>query len=633
MEQAATKGDIPKTMMDRLSVVIWDSEEPVKNKNKIVVKWNGYDETDGCISIFRYIEANKTALKEKYVNWIMQLGNSRINGITVEEHLRVEKDFSLWWMSLLVEKSIWKSPAIATALKIFALEEIILKYSPASVSLVSGNKKLQKVVKEMCAVLKKNYDYIYATRKNKHHLTLRGIYNNLPLLLKATIYFTTYILSHRPFRKMEKIKWNGGERNNIFFCSYFFNIDTHKAVRGEFLSFYWNQLHEIIREEGYTTNWLHLFVKNERIKTADQAINMVNCLNANSVRQGAHVFHDQYLSFGVMLETISSYLRVYIQKKKLNVKKAFIPTGASFSLWPVLKQDWYESIAGSVAINNLLLYAIFDKAMADMPYQHKGFYLFESQAWERAFIIAWRRHGHGKLFAVPHSTRSFWDLRFQNSIKETTASIPEADFITVNGDASRLIFLSEHFTPERLVPCEALRFGYLTQYKEAIKKNKIEKGRPVRLLVLGDYLGTETIRMLKQLERIVHSMPFPISFAVKPHPNHMLYPGDYPEIQLEVVTGQIGEILASFDIAYASNTTSAAVDAYFAGLKILVSLDADQLNVSPLVGIDDVFFISSDKVLLDALNRLYEQHANSRRTDDFFYLDPAFPQWKKLLRE
>ena len=632
MEETGTKRAFPENMLNKPRVVIWDSEEPVTDSDAIVVKWNGYEETDGSVSIFRYINDNKTALKEKYVGWIQQLGQFRVDGLTVEEHLRIEKDFSLWWMSLLVEKSIWKSPAIANAIKIFALEEIILKYSPATVSLVSGNPKLQKVVKDMCAVLQKDYDYKYTPRKSRRGLNLREIYDNLPLLLKAVIYFTVYILSHRPFRKMKKKEWHDGNRN-IFFCSYFFNIDQDRAAKGEFLSFYWHQLHEIIREAGYTTNWLQIYVKNERIKTAGQAVEMANRFNADSNRQGVHAFHDQYISSSVIRKTFSRYLRLYFLKKKLNVKAAFTPVGASFSLWPVLKQDWYESVAGAVAINNLLSHALFDKAMAEVPYQRKGFYLFESQAWERAFIAAWRRNGHGKLFAVPHSTRSFWDLRFQNSTTEMTASIPEADFIAINGNASRSVFLAEHYTPEKLVPCEALRFGHLMQYSSDVVKNGKKTGRPVRLLVLGDYLGIETVRILKQLERIAPHISFPVSFAVKPHPNHTVSGADYPGIVLEVVTGQIGEVLANFNIAYASNTTSAAVDAYLAGLKMLVSLDEDQLNVSPLVGNSDVFFVRSDKALLDALTNMSELQINDSRDVDFFYLDPAFSAWKKLVEE
>ena len=67
---------------------------------------------------------------------------------------------------------------------------------------------------------------------------------------------------------------------------------------------------------------------------------------------------------------------------------------------------------GSAAVINLLWIELFDQALRDAPRQDKGFYLCENQGWERAFIHAWRKHGHGELIAVPHATVRFWDLRY-----------------------------------------------------------------------------------------------------------------------------------------------------------------------------------------------------------------------------
>ena len=50
--------------------------------------------------------------------------------------------------------------------------------------------------------------------------------------------------------------------------------------------------------------------------------------------------------------------------------------------------------------------------MASLPRQRLGLYLCENQGWERIFIRAWRKHGHGKLIGVAHSTIGYWDMRY-----------------------------------------------------------------------------------------------------------------------------------------------------------------------------------------------------------------------------
>ena len=76
--------------------------------------------------------------------------------------------------------------------------------------------------------------------------------------------------------------------------------------------------------------------------------------------------------------------------------------------------------------------------------------------------------------------------------------------------------------------------------------------------------------------------------------------------------------------------TSAAVDAYLAGLPVVVMLDETELNFSPLRGQPGVRFVGTPEELADALQAGHGATAYPDRKD-FFFLDPALPRWRRLL--
>ena len=126
-------------------------------------------------------------------------------------------------------------------------------------------------------------------------------------------------------------------------------------------------------------------------------------------------------------------------------------------------------------------------------------------------------------------------------------------------------------------------------------------------------------------------MTISATYTMKPHPYYLVDPEDYPSLNLKVVTDHLGEILGDFDVAYSTNKTSAAVDAYIAGLQVVVMLDNTDLNFSPLRGQLDVRFVSTPEELAEALQMAHQNTVDKTDNNDFFFLDPELPRWQKLL--
>ena len=104
---------------------------------------------------------------------------------------------------------------------------------------------------------------------------------------------------------------------------------------------------------------------------------------------------------------------------------------------------------------------------------------------------------------------------------------------------------------------------------------------------------------------------------------------DFPSLIGELSTKPIQELLAISDIVYSSLITSAAIDAYCAGLPVMTLLEGKTLNMSPLRGAKSVYFIKNSEDLSNAINTIEVTNLNQK--GNYFYLNPGLPRWQKWL--
>ena len=101
---------------------------------------------------------------------------------------------------------------------------------------------------------------------------------------------------------------------------------------------------------------------------------------------------------------------------------------------------------------------------------------------------------------------------------------------------------------------------------------------------------------------------------------------------MEVTNDSISGLLPKCNIAYTSNVTSAAIDAYCANVPVISALNSQTLNMSPLLGVEGVEFVSRADELVKAIEKIETGQKNNRKSPkDVFWLDPNLPMWKNLL--
>jgi surface carbohydrate biosynthesis protein (TIGR04326 family) len=299
----------------------------------------------------------------------------------------------------------------------------------------------------------------------------------------------------------------------------------------------------------------------------------------------------------------------------------------------MLKDDWNTSFRGPAGLANMITRRLFDRCLQELPRQRQGFYLWENQGWEAAFLHSWRRYGHGDITGVPHATVAFWHLNNFDApptlLDQSPGCKPLPDRLAVNGRAARSMLMESGYPVERLVDVEALRFQYLRQLHPRNAQVAQDLKNPIRLLLLGDFTRRQTLAMASCLALAMALSRRAVQVTYKPHPVCDVDIGELG-VAAEAVNRQpLFEILEKFEWAFSSNSSSAGLDAFLGGLRVAVFLDDASLNHSPLRGEPGVHFVNDYHALSRALDE--GPLPATARADKYFFLDPQLPRWSRLL--
>lgn len=621
-------------------LLIWDSndEPPETNEADLTVCWRGYRlfDDEGITSILPIVENNAEEVRQAYLTWVQNIADCSIRKKSVVRHFNIRKNFSFWWTTLISEKSNFsKSPQIDDIIRVIAVEKFL--FNPAvfdEIEVYSNKKSLAFSFKNLVTKygLVFQWKKIKPTPASRKKFSLMFIFFRLPSFLQAVIWSGHYFYNRWSFRGIELEKWSLSQAD-LTFISYFFNLEKNAVSRGIFRSNYWASLPESISVAGKETNWLHIFVKDKNFSNSQEVIAALKKLNSREQFRQNHIVLESFLSLKVVAKSFFDWgfviLRaMFVGNRLKNIRSNIV-------LWPLIEEDWKESFFGVTSISNIIMLNLFENAFSKLPTQNQGIFLLENQGWEMAMCSAWRDSGHKSIIGCPHSTVRFWDFRhfFDNRIFDGSLVInapPLADRIAVNGPVARAAFINNGFPANRLVDVEALRYLYLEDLR--LRQKSLKKiSRPLRLLVVGDYVASHTHCQMTLLSQLDSSVLNSLSIVAKPHPATPIDPALYRDLEFSISELNVSELLLNSDIVYASALTSASVDAFCSGLPVIVALDPSSLNLSPLRNCPGVLFISSTDELREALRQLEQSEEYLHENEPFFYVGSNLDRWRQLL--
>lgn len=624
------------------SLIVWDQKtDPLASQGEVWC-WRSYTHGDRVSSVPRYLEDHAERFRARYLAFIHDLGESQIDHKRIVDHLDLGDGFSFWWMNQVAEKNPFKSPRIYDCLRLLALEEILLDRKPSDLTLYSADQDLAQALRRLCRNLQITFVW-HPGERSKHKWSLRRLYRGLPHTLQGLISLR-HLVSRWPLRGLEKPQWFSGD-GAIFLCSYFIHLDPASCAQGRFYSRHWEVLPKHLHDSGRRTNWVQHFLFSSVVPDVQTGLSWLRRFNRDSGKQGCHAFLDTYLTWEIVVRAMRHWLWLNAVGWRLrNIQSAFYAKGSAAWLWPILRRDWVTSLNGPIGLSNCLWVALFDAVLKDMPQQRVGLYLCENQGWERALLRAWRKYEHGEIIGVPHSTASFWHLDYfddpRSVSSEQSCGMPLPDRLAVNGMAAWRAFVETGYSAEKLAAVEALRYLNLSARVARPARNPAQRysERPpvceshgVKVLVLGDIIPASMHNFLVLLEKAVKLLPPEYRFTFKSHPGYAVDLAHYPGLQMDETTEALDRILNEYDFAVAANSTSASVDAYVAGLPVIIGLDGGDLNLCPLRGQPGVRFVSTPGELAEALQPRGRSRAVNSDQHEFFFLDQELPRWKQLL--
>ncbi len=592
--------------------------------------WGRENNSDNYHSLSKYVELNDQSIRKKYLTFIYNLGQKKINNFSVVEHLEAVPNFSFWWMTTLAEKSLLKSPVIQDCLKIFALSEILRKESPADIDLYGvHDKDIRDSILIMCKNLSIKVHIHYENNR------VKNIYNSkykdwsfqkIPHIIKGTVWMIRYLYRHWPLRGSSTIHWSSSNKTVLFF-SYFIHLNFKQKITNEFYSYQWGDLPNLFYKLGYSSNWMHHFLRSKDVASTKSGLDWLRRFNSNQGGNSVHRFIDGYLSFAVIFRSISIWIRLIVASFRLrNIDSLFLDKDEVVSLWPLLRNDWQRSTCGVVAFQNAILVELMRSAFEKMPKQNVGLYLYEGQSWEYAFIYFWKKYNHGKLIAVVHSVVRFWDLRYFHDqmeiLDESLLGMPKPHKIATNGPIAQKEFMDQGYPRSFLLKTEAVRYLNFVNFSKSICTNN----RPPRLLILGGGMPADsTEEMMEALNSKAQSISDRFSVSVKEHPDYSIAKESYSNLKIEIIDIPLYKALHKFDIVIGTHQSAAHLDAYLSGLPVVVYLPENDLNLSPLRMNLEVPVVSSANSLIKALEDCNVK--NKRESGQYFWLDKNLPLW------
>ena len=349
--------------MNNHNVYIWDAEGLPSPVADTAVLWRAF--ADGTpteyVSIPHLIEANADSLRARYLCLVYELGEFQTHGRRLIDHLQLRHDFSYWWMSLVAEKSNFsKSPQINDAIRLLAFIDWASERPLTRITLASANAPLAECLYLWCQKAGVAFQWQHFSLPALVLPWQRRFYSALPLNLQALLWLFKYLWERWPLRGLGVMQWRNSPGKTLF-VTYTANLVPMDLREGRYGSRYWAHLPELL-EENMPCNWLHLYVKDDLLPSADHAANAFNAFNQFSRGRQCHVTLDSFIGLNVIFRTLCDFFHIVLVGLRIGGVPKPMPDSLH-DLWPLLRADWRESMFGASAMNNLLFVNLFESAL------------------------------------------------------------------------------------------------------------------------------------------------------------------------------------------------------------------------------------------------------------------------------
>ena len=628
-----SKCDLKKSAYKGEVLHVWDAEGSPPVGDWTIVLWRQYAsiQNPAAISIPEIVEQHADELRASYLAWIHDFGEALIDGKKVIDQLTLRAGFSYWCMTSMAQKANFYEPHIVDAVKCLALEKLFEGTKlPEKIVLFTTNAGLVKVFAQFCSDCQIKFACQPAVGQHPVTSFLGGLL--LPVMALLVLCRMT-IRGLWDFSSVDRA-WPRRVTSTVAVFDILVHLQQSALSGGRFGSHYWTQLvGQLEKVEGAVT-WVHTYFRHADVSSLKRANKLMSQFNGASGGAELHGLIDSQISWKGVGRSLFSYLRLLAAFLRIRVKSNFMPTGSRLNFWHLFKQSWCESLIGPAAMRNCMMLSMFECALTRMPHQRMGLYIQENQPWEMALLHVWRAAGHGQIIGVPHTTIRFWDLRyfFDSRIVADRGpnSLPRPDIVALNGPLAIKAYLDFGYPESELIAVEALRYLHLLERHSGVR-TACRREAPL-VVICGDNIPGANTRLMKKVVEAQALLSIRPRFIFKPHKAAAFDLGPYKLIDITLASKDLPTLLAECDVVITGGSTTAAVDAYYMGIRVLVMADGSMLNMCPLRDLAGMILFEDARSLAEALRGCVESESNSKMPVQLFYLDANLPRWRLLLQ-
>jgi len=600
--------------MNDKTFILWNLKPLPKHNNSksTIIFWNNSSiiEDDFQISISKFIEENRSLVKDEYLKWINDL-SQRSN---LNSYFSTDSNYSLWLSSILLSKQVMSRSYNSEILKLIAFNFYVKKNSINRIRIESDNYKLNSILYKYCT---ENKIEICNSENLKFH--------EKPTLsfLKSLLYafswiFRFYVKTINIRRLSENFFSNHNAKITIF--TYFDNSSISSSNENK----YWIGLNKYLKSNNISSNWIHLSSINDTSVKSIRVNEKFKNDYKNSNKNEKHLLLNEFMSLHIFFKSFVIWIKLVLRfiRYKKNIS---IPKICGFNVELLLNNDLQNSLIGQYSISNITYFNLIKKALKTLPKQELCLYPYENQSWEYSLLFNWKKFFGSKIIGNAHSSVRYWDLRYFNHkdyfVKNFNYSFP--DLISVNSSMAKKYLINSGTPTNKIVEVEALRYNYILDLDTIVKYKKNKE-----ILILGDYSKSITEELLEIVYQTFKDVD-DINFSLKFHPLCILDLSKYEKINFKIINNTISEIINNYEVCLSSESTTAAIEFWEKDKNLITYVSG--INFSPLLGCKNVSFVyNRNELYKSILSNLKISKPNS--ANNYFILNKEIPIWTKIIK-
>jgi surface carbohydrate biosynthesis protein (TIGR04326 family) len=603
------------------SLTLFEENIEKNSQADFVALWGAFSLSDEVLSIPGMVVASLNELRTEFLDELYKLSKICTNSEVSAKTLKLQNGFFLWWCSLLQEKNYYKTPEIYDELRTKALLKFCRDNHVSSVELRVSQRKIYQWLFARLQLV--GIAVLSSSIKPKKRIKLTRKIIGYPL--RGILYWVQAFVKERGhiFKKQFIPQLgNTDSSKEITLVSYFPNFDKSKAKAGEFYSHYWGALHSVLTEQKLKVTWVLLYEPSSQCSSRE-ALEFVEKFNKAYEGQQRFILLGQTMTIKSWLKLLCEYAcllpRTYFQRKFIkNI---------------IFREAWCSSLYGPALMSNLIWNKKFAQLFSSIEGLGKCFYIMEGQAWEKFLLYHWRHSQYGDVFAYAHNVIRPFDFRYFESVGLDLSSqknyFPDKFLLTGDGPEQALLTFNKELA-NYVLKVESLRYSYLTKLKKSPPKKAAKKKV---LLCATDYGKKATLEQLTVLSEAMLAEPELFSayrLIIKSHPylpvENFLEQFNFTQ-SVEITDSPLVELLPQTDFFFASNSTTAVLEAAACDIPFAIAVSASSLNLSPLLDDKRVCWAASGMELVAAIQAGYI----SKEAANYFSLDSQLMAWRKLL--